>query len=57
MSDNRGTYGIAGGPVLINLKGKIKVIGLYQGLHINMSRMILLNDNVKNFKELFGSMD
>jgi hypothetical protein len=57
MFDNRGAYGIGGGPVLINFNGKIKVIGLHQGIHIDMSKFILLNDRVKNFKELFGSMD
>jgi hypothetical protein len=57
MFDDRGAPGIGGGPVLINFSGKIKVIGLYQGFVIHMSRMILLNDNIKNFKELFGSMD
>jgi hypothetical protein len=53
--------GVAGGPVLILVNGKVKVIGLHQGIqrnfHIKLSRFILLNDRVKNFKELFGSMD
>jgi hypothetical protein len=57
MFDDRGAPGIEGGPVLINFNGKIKVIGLHQGTHIDMSKLILLNDRVKNFKELFGSMD
>jgi hypothetical protein len=53
--------GVAGGPVLILVNGKVKVIGLHYGIarnfQINLSRFILLNDRVKNFKELFGFMD
>jgi hypothetical protein len=49
--------GFSGAPVLIQVNGKVKVIGLHQGIQRDMSKFILLNYNVKNFKELFGSMD